>query len=713
MGRVAAAQLGAIALAVAWSCTALEALEINLNNSATRPDDVDGPWPAVEILYNDGQNALQLYPTFLNASVLIRPQRCGDDLTNNTYRCSEITYPAFYETNHTTPTETFYNRAANDARPWNNTTDFFWNSANHDVSDVIVLDGGKYSLEDVNISVQAVDVRMPSYVITNPVVPLSNISHETPLLTGLLSLPILAANLTVTDRIPSEFFSLHAGSVEPLVPGSLIIGGYDNNRILGNLVDGGQSQNGWWQTGSASRVAITNINIGVEEGFLPLDSLKMKDNSYPQGPYKQDPGQRYSGYASASDNIMLDPGAPYFHLGSRFCQPLAEMLSLQYDATRNLYLWTNSPDDPIFRSPTFLEFELIGLSLEEGFVYHDSDNESTKPTVSIKIPLAQLQHTFHSSTIAANGTILPPARYFPCSNSEMDAYPYRDPFRLGRPFFQAAFVAANMHYGDKPETLAEFWLAQAPGPDYIAQRGKDIRTVDSNGTIPNRTNEPLEPNAWTRSWSSVLPIWTIDTDGRTLAEVTAVHPDDETSRSKRLGLEVGVPIAGVIVLTVAFYYIVMGCKRSRAKWRAIRKQIAEEDATALEIERLLRSDPEKDSVATHQEFTNYDDGHQIHTAAATNEHGRSVSEGEASIHLLPLATRHRGGSVSSVSEMSDYGDVRDDSVSVPEEHGRQGFNSTYNEMSDPTDIAAREEAVRIWQRVSSLADDDLMEVHLR
>ncbi|KPI41557.1 uncharacterized protein AB675_9090 [Cyphellophora attinorum] len=698
-----------VAFAIAWHCAALETTEIGISSSAAQLDSVgiDGPWPVIEVLYSDGQDALQLYPTFLNASVLIRPQQCGDAVTNDTYQCSEVTYPRFYEANASGPTETLYNTPVNYSRPWTNTTEFYNNSRSLDVGKVMALEGGQYSLEDVNITIPGeLHVLMPSYVIDHPIALMSNNSMESPLLTGLFSLPYTAARLVETGQTESEFFSIHGGSVEPNVPGSLVMGGYDNNRILGNLVNAGQTGFAGESWFSYSGLAITNVNIGVKAGFLPLDSLMFKNNSYPQGPYKQDPRLRYTvDSASTIDNIILDPGAPYFHLNSRICDPLAEMLGLEFDETRNLYLWTNEADDPIFRSPTFLEFEMVGYSPDDTFDYGTSYRNGAAPTISIKIPLAQLQHNYHSSMRAANGTLLPPARYFPCSTSEWDKR-RSGYYRLGRPFFQAAFVAANHHFTDEPGILAEHWLAQAPGPDYIAEHGKDVK-VASNGTIANRTTEVLEANAWTKSWSSVLPIWTLDVDGRALDEVNALKPAQGMSRARKLGLEIALPIVGSVVLGVALYFLIKGCKRSRAKWRNIQQQIAEEDATALEIENLLSQDQEKERLALQEEQTTRDSLAPNRKAPGARSRVSSISARETSHGFLPTAARSRQSSISSVSDVSSrYRDDAggDEAEPVPDQGASQGARLTTSQSY--ADLGGREEAIRIWQRISRLADED-------
>lgn len=90
---------------------------------------------------------------------------------------------------------------------------------------------------------------------------------------------------------------------------------------------------------------------------------------------------------------------------------------------------------------------------------------------------------------------------------------------------------------------------------------------------------------------------TLDSDGvTTLDELNARVSNRGLSQSRKIGLQVGVPILGVVVLGLLGWMVVLATKRSRQKWARIRREIAEEDATAREIERLVASSREKEMV---------------------------------------------------------------------------------------------------------------------
>ncbi|KAI0898563.1 hypothetical protein F4806DRAFT_365235 [Annulohypoxylon nitens] len=550
----------------------------NQDDSHLSPD-VDGPWPTIPLEYTDADSnngTLNTYLTFSNVSLLIRPQTCADYISNDTFLCDEFVYPEFYLGNETTnPTMINFDSGSIFSVLGNNNI----TSTNHtgmDFSMFLAL-SGSISEKLLKADVGGVIVETPALVAENLTTLLSNSSRPVPLLNSMLSIPKYSAAISKSGAAVSQFSSFHTGSTDPLVNGTFIVGGYDNNRILGNLMN--------WKTGYdqfggiEGFLTISQVNIGVEFGFLPLETLRLVNNSFPQGPYKQDVGYIHTGYKRIQDTgVLMEPGSPYLHLSTEICDSLADILELTYDATRNLYLWSYPSDHPIFRSPIYLELVISSVEYQNEY----------SPELSVKIPFALLQHTFHATTRAMNGTLLPPARYFPCSRREFDGY-YLPP-RLGRAFLQAAFVASSFQYPDGDYTTATYWLAQAPGPAAIEKNGEHIVEVES-GHISNRTNVTVGANAWTNSWSGVLPIWTVDLDGVTTLDQLNAGQKAE-GKAKELAIKVGIPVAGTVLAGVLLFFSIRGVKNSRATRRRIKREIAEEDATAREIERLLVSEKE-------------------------------------------------------------------------------------------------------------------------
>ncbi|KAI6084610.1 hypothetical protein F4821DRAFT_168945 [Hypoxylon rubiginosum] len=71
-----------------------------------------------------------------------------------------------------------------------------------------------------------------------------------------------------------------------------------------------------------------------------------------------------------------------------------------------------------------------------------------------------------------------------------------------------------------------------------------------------------------------------------------------------IGLKVGLPIVGTILAGVMLFFSINGIKKSRAIKKRIEREIAEEDATAREIERLMI--PEKELQPVSRSPTNCD-----------------------------------------------------------------------------------------------------------
>ncbi|KAI1095991.1 hypothetical protein F5B19DRAFT_214268 [Rostrohypoxylon terebratum] len=610
-----------LAVTAVATATAVKLAFTNQEDSHLSPD-VDGPWPTIPLQYvdvNSNNGTLNTYLTFSNLSLLVRPQKCADYISNGTFLCNEFVYPDFYLGNEiTNPTMINFDTGSILSVLGNNSI----TSTSHtgmDFSMFLAL-SGNFSGEALKADVGGAIVETPALVAENLTTLLSNSSRPIPLLNSMLSIPQYSAAISRSGAAVSQFSSFHTGSTDPLVNGTFIVGGYDNNRILGNLMNWSV---GYDQFGDVEGfLTITQVNIGVESGFLPLDTLRLVNNSFPQGPYKQNVGYMHTGYENVQNTeVLIEPGSPYLHLSTESCDSLADILELTYDATRNLYLWSYPPDHPIFRSPVYLE--LIISSVENPDTY--------SPELLVKIPFALLQHTFHATTRAMNGTLLPPARYFPCSRREFDSYYL--PSRLGRAFLQAAFVASSFQYPDSDYTTATYWLAQAPGPAAIDKDGEHIIEVES-GYISNRTNVAVDANAWTKSWSGVLPIWTVNADGKTTLDQLNAAPEAE-NKAKELGIKVGIPVAGTVFAGVLLFFSIRGVRNSRNTRRCIERKIAEEDATAREIERLMvsekelqpmlwRSGGERPSVGTGSSFS----GEHMRRVSGSEEASLGIIEAE-------------------------------------------------------------------------------------
>ena len=573
-----------------WMRCSLIALLLSLGQAAndtnviripfqTKEDHVSpgitGPWPVVPITYDGG--SLECHLTLWNQSIFVTKQPCVDTFSSNRSQagllCSDdLDYPPSFQDLSDTANSTgnFSLIGINSLGDYD-----FYNVESSLLPIALNLSGYSYESRST-LAFGSEEIELPYIVSLNITSMSSNESRPLPVLDSMVSLSALATSQSITKISPDKFFSLHLGSVDPFVPGSLLFGGFDDSRIVGDLLD--------MTINSYGDPMITGIRIGVESGFLPLDSLKFDNGSFPQA-YSIDPSQRLHKTFSQETTIAFDPGLPYIYLQKDICDSLASFLDTPYDRERNLYLWTKPADDPLFHSPTYLEIV---------FGHQNTSTFDYQTDITIKIPFSLLQHNFYATADSVNTTLHPPERYFPCSPREFTYGNRLNTALLGKAFFQAAFIAGKVDQ-------SQFKIAQAPGPtDMLPENIQSVK----DGVMANRTNVIVEPNYWTKTWSSVLPIWTIDADGKTtLAERNkAANKSSALSKGQVIRIAIGSSLGFVIIA------IVFGClgfktiQSSRKKWRNIRREMAEENRIAREIERIAIEN-ERSSVPESLQYT--------------------------------------------------------------------------------------------------------------
>ncbi|KAK5630553.1 hypothetical protein RRF57_006268 [Xylaria bambusicola] len=356
--------------AVCAAIAAARLIEIPFNNQAHLSPDIDGPWPTIKLGYGNLQENLTLntYLILVNASLLFRPHTCGDEVEDGTLRCGEFLFSEAY-LNVSTVRQTKFLELTGQTS-WNVSYGTPWDEISLDSQQgldfyhFISFDG---DITGINFTSDLAGhcIETPAIMGEKLATQASNNSHSVPLLNSMMSLPNMASSLSKAQRVSSPFSSFHMGSVEPPVNGSFIIGGYDNNKIMGDLLNWIETYNtygnpGWY-------LALTHIYIGVASGFLPLENLRLNNQSFPQGPYKKDPSLLRDRMNFTATQIIIEPGTPYFHLNYRACSQIARLLDLEYDVTRNLHMWSYPPDRPIFRSPVYLELVLESKSYDD---YH-------------------------------------------------------------------------------------------------------------------------------------------------------------------------------------------------------------------------------------------------------------------------------------------------------------------------------------------------------
>lgn len=245
--------------------------------------------------------------------------------------------------------------------------------------------------------------------------------------------------------IPSYSYGLHIGSAALRIPGSLFLGGYDQNRAIGEV----SAQP--FSSGSFP-IGLLDIGIGVAEGGSPWDYSN-----------KIDLLAHANSSLTSGLNVIVDPSNPYLYLPQSSCDAIAAELPVTYQPDYGLYFWnkSNPQYDRIVTSPSHLAFT---------FRKNGLNNEN----ITINVPFALLNLTLEAPLVDT------PTQYFPCMATNSTP-------ALGRAFLQAAFIGVNWLGPQK------WYLAQAPGPGdaFLA----NPVTINDDDPVSGSSS------SWKASWS--------------------------------------------------------------------------------------------------------------------------------------------------------------------------------------------------------------------
>lgn len=301
----------------------------------------------------------------------------------------------------------------------------------------------------------------------------------------------------------SNSFGMHIGSVVPAMDGSLYFGGYDQNRVVGDILTG---------TGSIhSDIDLKDISIAVVDGSSPwefesMGGLLAKGNS---------------SISSGGIEVAVDGCSPYLTLPKSTCDAIASYLPVTYKEDLGLYTW-NTDDNKykqIVRSASALQFTFLSGS--------NTDN------VTISVPFPHLNLTLDSPLVDT------PTQYFPCFTGA-------DKYGLGRAFLQDAFIGAN--WGANT-----WWLAQAPGPNIpnpnVAELANDATEIKASA------NDWKE--SWAGSWSALTPD---EVSATSVPSASSTSNADDTkgglASGAAIGVGVGVGVGAVAIIgALAFFFL--------------------------------------------------------------------------------------------------------------------------------------------------------------
>ncbi|KAK1640349.1 aspartic peptidase domain-containing protein [Colletotrichum phormii] len=331
---------------------------------------------------------------------------------------------------------------------------------------------------------------------------------------------LIPGMLWTQQDIPSNSFSMHIGSVWSRIGGSLIFGGYDQNRLTGEVLvsEGDYTDN---------PITLRDISIEVIQGISPFN-------------FTTQDGLRQDGLLAAGNNsiqngllVSIDGCAPYLTLPKSTCDNIASHLPVTYDTNLGLYLWDTESTayTRIVSSASTLSFTFLS-------------GTNTEP-LTIRVPFLHLNLTLSEPLTAK------PTPYFPCFNSGSGRY------ALGRAFLQDAFLGAN--WGQ-----SKWWLGQAPGPNI--QLSSSVVAIEEAGTVIKAGN-----NDWEESWKGIWKVLGPDSDSGTSPTESPTdnrQPTSAPASTISTGAIAGIAVGGVAVVIALGLGVVFWRRRNRRGGRA-------------------------------------------------------------------------------------------------------------------------------------------------
>ncbi|CAG7932538.1 unnamed protein product [Penicillium olsonii] len=460
----------------------------------------DGPWHAVSVELGSSNQAVDLYPGDRWASTILIDTLCSDTSTTCYAERGGLFNINASDTANTlqTPNDTSQLTWLSDqtAAGVNN-----WGGVGHVkegvLADSITFKNGlsvpSVSMASIYKANQTFTANGKEYPVTLGTLSLGGTKPTHVVQGNTFNLVSAWAhwNRSSSQRIPSYSWGMHIGSVEPDIPGSLVLGGYDQSRVLNEVstqqVDPDSNL-------GALKIYFKDIGMGVATGDSPFD-FEAKSSLFKTGTSNTTRG------ATAEINPVL----PYLYLPRETCDAMAANLPITYNEDLNLYFWNTSDDSyqQITSSPAYMSF-IFGKST------------SNSQNLTVKVPFQLLKLTLQEPLVEKNTT------YFPC-------YP-SDTLVLGRAFLQAAFISVNWGNGTGN---GEWSLAQAPGPVIGTGSQRDIGVNDESVTASENSWEA----SWDGYWEPLSSKTSID-QTESLSESSS-EPSSGLSTGAKAGIGIG------------------------------------------------------------------------------------------------------------------------------------------------------------------------------
>ncbi|KAK3377150.1 hypothetical protein B0T24DRAFT_551245 [Lasiosphaeria ovina] len=315
--------------------------------------------------------------------------------------------------------------------------------------------------------------------------------------------------------VKTNSFGLHLGSAPLNQKGSLLLGGYDESRVVGTVA-AFEMQLG------VPFIFLLDVFLGVETGAKHFTTpLVDASSSIWQGDAVDDASEHFGG-KKGSVLILPNPAVPGLHLPDPTCANAAKYLPVHFDEATGYWLWDTT--DPRYAP-------LISSGAYMSFVFSDMDARN----VTIKIPMTLLNLTLDQPIVQT------PTPYFPCHDVDRN----NGYWELGRAFLQGSFFGINYE-----QNLT--FLAQAPGPT----TGQSlVHTIQ----VEDRTLKSQPDSAFLESWRASWP-----------SAEAVVADQDDSKKPLSGGAIAGIVVGAVAGLSaVAILVFLFWGRRSRLKRGAV------------------------------------------------------------------------------------------------------------------------------------------------
>ncbi|KAJ5342144.1 hypothetical protein N7541_011268 [Penicillium brevicompactum] len=480
----------------------------------------DGPWQAVSVELGSSKQAVDLYPGARWASTILINTVCSDNLSTTCYAergglfdISESDTAVTLNTpNDTSKISWLSDQSSAGVNVWGGVG----HVKEGVLADTLKLKNGP---SVPNVSMASIYDAYQTYNGKQYPVTLGTLSlggtKSTHVVQGSTFNMVTAWehwNQSSSEAIPSYSWGMHIGSVDPEIPGSLVLGGYDQSRVLDQV---STQQVDPTNNLGALNIYLEDIGIGVATGDSPF-SFQNKTDLFRWG----------NSTTSRGKSVEVDPVLPYLYLPKETCDEMAAHLPITYQEDLNLYFWDT--DDSNFQnitaSPAYMSFVF-------------EKDASNGQNITVKVPFQLLKLTLQEPLVKKNTS------YFPC-------YP-SDSYVLGRAFLQAAFVSVNWQNG---AGSGRWSLAQAPGPA--------IGTGNQLSISVDDTSVEASKNSWEASWDGYWePLSSKQSIDQSDSDESRSESDSGLSTGAKIGIGIGCAVGGLGLIGI----VALFCMKRRTR----------------------------------------------------------------------------------------------------------------------------------------------------